>query len=78
MQLPQGTTVQAVKPETKPVPQKSSRSERVQRLPDNLPVVEEVIDPECTNSFPNPSHLAARTGHYYHPSSRHPQAPNAN
>jgi transposase len=50
MQLPPSSPVVAVPP-PKERPQ-GQRKERVQRLPDNLPVVEEVIDPEPVKATP--------------------------
>jgi hypothetical protein len=50
MQLPPSSPVVAVPP-PKEHP-KSQRKERVQRLPDNLPVVEEVLDPEPVKATP--------------------------
>ena len=50
MQLPPGVPVPAVK--SQPERAKSSRKERAPRLPENLPVVEEVIDPEPVKTHP--------------------------
>lgn len=52
MALPESSTVAVavVPPEKEPA--KSSRKERVARLPENLPVVEEVIDPEPVKAQP--------------------------
>jgi len=54
MQLPASSTVAvtvaAVPPEKERA--RSSRQERVARLPENLPVVEEVIDPEPVKAQP--------------------------
>jgi transposase len=52
MQLPASSTVQAIvaAPEKERI--ERSRKERVQRLPENLPVVEEVLDPEPVKAQP--------------------------
>ena len=51
MQLPESSTVEAIvaAPEKE---RERSRKERVQRLPENLPVVEEVLDPEPVKAQP--------------------------
>jgi transposase len=50
MQLPSSSPAVAVPPSKEPP--RSQRKERVQRLPDNLPVVEEVLDPEPVQAAP--------------------------
>jgi transposase len=52
MQLPESPAVQVAVPAPGRERAKSSRQERVARLPENLPVVEEVIDPEPVKAQP--------------------------
>ena len=53
LKLPEGLTgPEPVEPSTFKVTSRSSRKERTPRLPENLPVVEEVIDPEPVKSRP--------------------------
>jgi hypothetical protein len=50
MQLPESSAVAVVPPQKERSP--SARKDRVARLPENLPVVEEVIDPEPVKAQP--------------------------
>jgi transposase len=52
MQLPEISTVAVAVVPPEKEPSRSSRKERVPRLPENLPVVEEVIDPEPVKAQP--------------------------
>jgi hypothetical protein len=52
MQLPASATVEAIVAAPEKERSKSSRKERTTRLPENLPVVEEVIDPEPVKAQP--------------------------
>ena len=52
MQLPESATVEAIMAAPEKARAERSRKERVARLPENLPVVEEVLDPEPVKAQP--------------------------
>ena len=52
MQLPEGSLVEAIVAAPEKKRAERSRQERTTRLPENLPVVEEVIDPEPVKAQP--------------------------